>query len=330
MRYHSISGSSVYIEYPDQLTWLGDNNIIRIRSSISTDHVGARVTVTEPSGGQQVLDYWSETNSLVFLLNDTLKSLFANNLSDWSVMIEAYNSLSPLTPFTFNMKVFDGKSFPDRSHAAERVIYWSDADELRKIQVFTYEGGTATVANTPFALTPGITSLNLSNLHLHGDVSIHIQTTHALETTPEYLGDMWHNTRVPNSDYDIRMEHIQICDDSSNACRVFYTNTDGCVRWIGGKIVKQTDNAQGETYQRIDSLYRNIARKHNTKLSKVLTVAFSDIDALAYLTDIMWSDRVQMVNYNGDFFDVAIDTKKLQSKDLQDDFEIDFIITSEK
>ena len=62
MRTHYITGTSVFIEYPNQLTWLGDNNLIKIQSSVSTDHIGARVTVVEPTGNTQTLDYWSETN----------------------------------------------------------------------------------------------------------------------------------------------------------------------------------------------------------------------------------------------------------------------------
>ena len=226
------------------------------------------------------------------------------------------------------MNVYDGKSFPDRTHAAARTIYWTNAEELKKLQLFTYEGGTATINNTQMSLNAGITSLNLYGYRLYDEVDIHISTTTLLPTTPSVLGDLWHGTKTTNGTYIVKLKHIDICDDSYNACRIYYIDTDGCNRWIGGKIIKETDNAQGDMYGRITDVYRNVARKYNTKYSKVISVAFSDIDDLAYLQDILYSNRVEMLNYNENI-PVAIDTKKLEVKDMVNDFTIDFVIINE-
>ena len=329
MRTHNIVGTSIVITYPDPLIWLGDNNLVSVSSSNTNDKVGARVTVQNPQHDTLVLDYYSETNKLVFLLNDTLKNLFNDNLALWNVMVEAYANNSQASSFAFTIKVYRGKSFTDRSHASARVIYWNDRTELNKLQLFTYEGGTATINGHNYTLNAGITNLNLSNETIGETATIHISTTANQPTTPMYLGDMWMNTLTPSTSYDITLKHISICDGFA-AIRLFYNDTDGCLRFIGGKITKEVDAAKGKNYYRITDKYRNVPYRMTNETSKTLTVAYADIDNLAYLTDIMYSEEVWAVNYNGELVPVTITTNKLTSKDIINDYEIDVCISEEK
>lgn len=328
MRIQYISGSTIYIEYPDNLVWLNDNNIIRVASSVSGESVGARVAVREPTGSQLILDYWSETNELVFLLNDTLKQLFTNNTSSWDVLVQPYSFSTPQVSFTFQMKVLWGKSFPDRSHGAATTIYWNDVNELTKLQIFSYEGGSAIVQNNSFTLAAGVNSLNLGSLSIGEDERIHILSTNVLETTPDVLGGIWSDTRVNAEDYYITLKNVPVCADY-NAVRIYYNDTDGCYRWIAGKLKKETNSAKGSTYSSISSIYRNGANKHIDSTSKTVTVGYQGIDSAAYLQDIMYSEDVRMLNYNGDLVPVSVNTSKLTNEDFENDFEIEYLINSE-
>lgn len=328
MRTHYMTGTALWIEYPDALVWLGDNNIIRVGSSNESDTVGARVVVREPTGNQLVLDYWSETSEIVFLLNDTLKQLYHDNLSAWDIMVEAYSNSSSQGTFLFQTNVYDGKSFPDRSHAATSTIYWTDTNELTKLQLFSYEGGTATIGTHSYPLNAGITSLNLSSLNLGDITNVHITSTTTLDTTPNYLGDAWNTNRMNTVSYDVALKNLSVCSNY-NAVRIYYNDTDGCYRWIAGKLKKETDNAKGTAYTNITNIYRNGAYKLNTSTSKTITVTFGPIDSGAYFQDIMYANTVRMLNYNGDLIPVTVNTTKLTSEETESEYEIEFTINSE-
>lgn len=330
MRNYYFSGTAIELEYPEQFVWVMDNNWCKVESSNTTDSIGARITVENPTGEQCVLDYWSETNYLVFLLNDTLKQLFSDNLSPWSVLVEVYGNGVMVGTYTFTVKVYNGKSFPDRTHAAQRVIYWYDQTQLAKMQLFTYEGGTATIGSNTYALTAGIDSLNLYSLDLGDETTINIQSTAINKTTPKVLGDMWFGTTAPTTDYNVTLKKVAVCGDSFNPCILLYNDCDGCMRYIAGKLIKETVNEQGELYTRTNNIYRNTPRKMNTKSSKVLTVAFSDIDALAYADDMLFANDIRMIKWDGTTIPVTIETKKIEIKEMQNDFEIDFLIINEK
>lgn len=327
MRQKYLSGTSMWIDYPDALVFLNDNNIIRVGSSLTSDTVGARIVVREPTQNQVVLDYWSETNEIVFLLNDSLLQLYNDNLSQWDVLVECYSNSTPQATFSFQMNVYDGKSFPDRSHGCTKTIYWSDINDLVKLQLFTYEGGTAVVKNTPFSLTPGITSLNLTNLYLSDNEKIHITANNILPTTPQYLGDIW-GSKMDADDYYIDLIYKQKCNEDG-AVKIYYKDCDGCGRIITGKMSKEVNNSKGTNYGRIDNIYKNGAYKLITSNSKIVTIGFSDVASTAYLQDLMYSNDIRMVNYNGDFVRVSLNTSKMENKALENDFEIEFIVNNE-
>ncbi len=329
MRYQNISGSTISVEYPDNLVWLHDNNIIRVMSSVPSESVGARVVVREPTGSQLTLDYWSETNELVFLLNDTLKQLFGGSISSWDILVQPYSFTTPQATFTFQMKVFYGKSFTDRSHGAATTIYWNDTSELAKLQIFSYEGGTATVKGNSYTLVAGITSLNIATLGIGDEEKMHITANNVLDTTPSNLGSMWAGGIVDAEDYYITLKHVAVCSDY-NSVRIYYNDTDGCYRWLAGKLKKETNNASGSNYGRITSIYRNGAFKNIESTSKTITVGYQDIDNLAYVQDIMYADDVRMMNYNGELVPVSVNTKKLSNEDFENSFEIEYLINSEK
>lgn len=328
MREYTPSGTTLFIEYPDYLVFLGDNNTIRVSSSIQTDTVGARITIREPAYGEAVLDYWSETNEIVFLLNDSLLNLYNDNISAWTVLVECYSNSTPQANFSFYMKVFDGKSFPDRSHGATTTIYWTNPDDLKKLQIFSYEGGTATFRNSTFPLEAGISNINLSGMTLGNEETIYITSTHLLDTTPEYLGSVWTDEKIPTDSHEIKLKYSDWCEKGIS-CILYFKDCDGCTRVITGLVSKETDNSKGTNYGRIESIYRNGAYRMITSNSKVITVGFKDIDAGAYLSDLMYSNNIRMINYNGDFIPVSINSNKLETKDFDNDFEIEITINNE-
>ena len=328
MRFQSISGTSMWIEYPDYLIWTSDNNTIKVGSSNPNDTVGARITMREPTSNQIVLDYWSETNEILFLLNDSIDQLFDDNLSEWDIIVEPYSNSTPQAYFLFHFKVLDGKSFQDKSHAAATTIYWSDIDELRKFQLFSYDGGTATIQGNTYNLYAGINSLDLHLLNLGSETNIRMQANNQLETTPEHLGDIWGENVVDSDDYEIKLVNRPMCE-GSKMVRIMYYDTDGCTRWIVGNILKETDNVSGQEYGSITPIYRNGAHKIRTSSTRTVTVGFHSIEKSAQLNDIFYSNKIEMVNYDGQMIPVAIQSNKLTIEKVDKDLEIEFLINKE-
>lgn len=329
MRFQSISGTSMWIEYPDYLIWASDNNTIKVGSSNPNDTVGARITMREPTLNQVVLDYWSETNEILFLLNDSIDQLFDDNLSEWDIIVEPYSNSTPQAYFLFHFKVLDGKSFQDKSHAAATTIYWSDINELRKLQLFSYEGGTATIGQNTFNLDAGINSLDVHSIVSGGETNIIMQANNQLPTTPTHLGDIWGENVVDSDDYVIKLVNRPMCS-GSKMVRILYYDTDGCVRWIVGNILKETDNVSGQEYGRITEIYKNGAHKLRTSSTRTITVGFHNIDKTAQLNDIFYSNRIDIVNYDGQLVPAAIQSNKLTIEKVDKDLEIEFLINTEK
>lgn len=329
MRFQSISGTSMWIEYPDYLIWASNNNTIRVGSSNPNDTVGARITMREPTLNQVVLDYWSETNEILFLLNDSIDQLFTGNLGEWDVIVEPYSNSTPQAYFLFHFKVLDGKSFQDKSHASATTIYWDDINELTKLQLFSYEGGTARIGQNTFSLSAGINSLDIHLLNIGPETNIQMTANNVLQTTPTYLGDIWGENIVDAEDYTIKLVNRPMCSNSKMV-RIMYYDTDGCVRWMVGNILKETDNVSGEEYGRITQIYKNGAHKLRTSSSRTITVGFHDIDKTAQFNDIFYSSRVEIVNYDGELIPVAIQSNKLTIEKVDKDLEIEFLINNEK
>ena len=360
MRSRTINGTEVI--YPNSIVWNGDNTQISL--SNSTYNVGAQITVkNNATGKQKELIYASELKNLTFNLNDTLRSLFTYGGCTINVMVTVYTAGYQNGSFGFNMNMLNGKTLPNRKHGSTRTVYVYDDDELASTQ-FLFSGyGTLTVNSTVLPVSgSGRRAFNLLPYinrsgewwlcYKYGDKSPYDKETDTIQvlgvkefstsavlslqfdsrdTQPAVKeirgGDVWNDSQVNLADYCIRVVREDPCDDF-DFFLVRYYDTDGCLRYLGGKIDSETTNSKQKNYYRPDnSVYKNISRKHIEDFSGTLKVSYPELRRDSYWQDILLAEKIEFKNYDGEWTECSLATSKVTVKTQEcDDVQIEYEI----
>lgn len=138
-------------------------------------------------------------------------------------------------------------------------------------------------------------------------------------------GGVWNDEKVNLSDFCIRLVYENICDNF-NVFQVRYFDTDGCMRYLAGKIDTETFNSKQKNYYHNDgSVYRNISRKKIETASDTVKVKFADLMRNSYWSDILLADRIDFLNYSGAWVQCSIVTNKVSvNSDESDDVTLEF------
>lgn len=348
----------ITVTYPEKVVWLGDSNCITIESSNSSDKVGADIIVRHPSGtSTRTITYISETNRLMFVLDDALKALNNDNIGEYSVQIGMFVNGARFRTITFGFQLLDGKSFTNRSHGISRTIYLYNSDEVSKIGIYSPSDGVLSAGTTTYDLYEGLNQYNLGwMVNGNGRFSVCLESA---RTTPSVIisGDTPITPTSQELYYSVRgggdptvsvkggdiwkgeedtfpICHTIVVDTTcggTDFIELMYRDCDGCIRYIGGKLVKEVNKATGDAYTRTNGdVFKNIPRRHLTANSRTITAGFYDVATDAYLQDIRYSDQVWMRNYNDEWVPVVIasDSITVKSGDTQD-IEMDIIISEE-
>lgn len=140
-------------------------------------------------------------------------------------------------------------------------------------------------------------------------------------------GGVWNDEKVNLSDFCIKLVYENICDDF-NVFKVRYFDTDGCMRYLAGKIDTETVNSKQKNYYHNDgSVYRNISRKKIETASDTVKVKYQDLRRDSYWSDILLADRIDFLNYSGQWMQCSIVTNKVtvnsyESDDVSLEFEL--------
>lgn len=356
MRYFNYN--NITVTYPESVIWLGDSNCVVVESSVATDAVGARIVVRHPNGSAtRSILHLSEMNRLLFVLDDALMAMDTDNIGQYSVQTDIYLNGTLATTWTFTFQLLHGKSFTNRSHGISRTLYIYHPDEANKLQFYSPADGYFEAGNTQYPLNEGINSYNLgwyllhdgnytvclksaqttSNVVISGDMPL-TPTSHELyystngggDPTDEVKGgDIW-----KGEEDTFPICHTIVVDTTCSGTdfiELMYRDCDGCIRYIGGKLVKEVNKATGDAYTRTNGeVFKNIPRRHLTANSRTITAGFYDMATDAYVQDIRYSDQVWMRNYNDEWVPVVIasDSITVKSGDTQD-IEMDIIISEE-
>lgn len=358
MRSTTISNS--VINFPDSTCWLGDNLFVELIGNGVT--VGASIQVTDlASGKYRKLKHISELQRLVFPINDTMKSLYHDAIS-FNVVVNVYEDGLPTGSFGFDFDCLAGKSLPLRAHGSTRTIYAYSEEDLYKVQLlFPATGGLSVNGHHIPIIQPGLVGLDLRSYINHsgtypmcfeagakGGSASGIQIVNAFGNTPfsgvaqlsytdesgdvpsdeKNKGDIWNDSKFSSEKYCIDIVYDQACDDF-NFFEVRYTDTDGCTRFLGGKIISQTTNQSAKNYYRLDtdSIYRNISRKYQEESSGVVKVAYDSLKRDSYWSDILLSEKVWFRNFDEEWYECSILDKKVtvnadDTQDVQLEFEL--------
>lgn len=344
-----------YIEYPEQIVWLNDKTTLKV--STSDDNLGVKVTVITPDGGTRDMEYHSEMTELYFILDDCLKALFNENLSPWTVQVTMFDEGIPIEQFAFQMNVFPGTSFTTRTHGSAPIINIYNLDELTKLQIFTPYDSTITIGQTSQTAYAGIAQLNLSSIITQeGEYQICLRSANALPPVAYIVNDIYktpltHNlvweaivSEEPNVTFggDIWTQDSKIfpicytlkyqdhCDDY-NFVELKYYDTDGCVRYLGGRAIEEVDNSKDESYNTTNTDVWNIApHRWREENSKTIKIGFSNIDRESAPKDIMYSNQIWVRSLSsGEWENCNIKSTSFKTnKDEIFDFEIE--ITTHK
>lgn len=331
------SGSVYTITFGDDILFTKDNNTLKVERS---DEGGLAVKVTvlqEQLQETRILEYSSEKNYIIFDLSDVLYAMFTEYMCDFTIQVDILTN-SILTnldaTYTYSTELLDGKSFPNRKHGESKHLYiYSDTAEFT--QMYFPESGSITVGSSTVPVLKGFNSVDLSNLSGN---SIHFGNDEIpTATIDSYTVHTWDYTFMATFtddndeyNYDIETEHADDCyseTENNDYVRIKYRDTDGCIRYVSGKIISNKHSATFGSYSSAESIFSNTPYNIRTKESQNVTVGFSEIPHSIFFSDILYSD-LMAIEYHGEWIPCTLETKDLtiDIKNDSQDYELDFCI----
>ena len=347
MRTQTISFMEV--TYPDELVWKNDSTVIEISGSNNT---GGQIVVECPTGESHTLEYYSDQNKLLFYLDDAIKALYADNIGPWNCHVTAFDQGIPMGDLYFNFFVLNGKSFITRSHGISSTIYIYNPDELYKVQVFSPQQGQAVCGQYGFNCYYGLNQFNLSSaIHNSGEyqlclrdssqVPAMVYVTGATDLTPSselihftimgapivnetHGGDVFSPNKLiyPICHKIIYQDH---CDDFAFG-EISYTDLDGMRRYLGGKVISDTDEVKTESYITSNTdIYKTTPNRFVSSHSKTIKLGLFDIDKNAYPHDLLYSDDIWYRTWDNEWKPCSLKTTNLVRKN-EESYDIDLEI----
>lgn len=338
------------VTYPDSTVFVGDN--IPISFSDSTYPTGAEVSVTNMATMKTVdLVYISELKNLTLDLTDTVRRLHQVGGCSMNVKVKVYSDKFYSGTFSFNIYTLDGKSLVHRQHGSTRTVYLYDPEDLTKVNLFFIGSGSFSAGGSSYPIIySGRNNLNLSSwITSEGeytgcycykckggggedettrveiiDANPSIRSAvvslqyHDVDKQPPKSdvkgGSVWADSRVNLADYCIRFIYQGYCDDF-DFFKVKYYDTDGCLRYLGGKIKSETTEGKRKNYLGIrDSIFKDISQRHLESSSIQVKVAYDDLRRDSYYSDILLAENVWFRNYNGDYVPCSVVDSKITVK----------------
>ena len=373
MRYEnfSIGSYSGVISIPgDKDTyecWLDDNFPVDIRftsptmPSITSIQIDVKNT---NSGVISQLNNTTKQSHILFNISDNIK----NGLQE-GVKVNIFNitisftNISILQKFSYTLIVNEGKSFITKPHGSSNVILLYNQDELSNIELWAPFPSNSTISGNTYQVD------HFTTLDLSGEITAEGEYTMCLEPTekasippivdnitdqyitpysseitweaaePEaggsYPGNIWDRCEQEKKCYTIIYEE-PCCDFPFVELK--YWNTDGCDRYIGGKLLNEGDSSK---YKMITSKYqynfndtpywqynevRNVNNYFSTENSKVLRVGVKDVPVGLELNDIVYSKKLWMRDYSGKWIPCVLNNFNVDYNNQDSDIMLEVIV----
>lgn len=354
--------NNIELVYPDTTAYLHDNLFVRV-VGINGQAVGAKIQVTDlASGEQRKLSYVSEMSEVVFSLNDAFLSLWRDSLS-FNITMRLYENGVYTGDFGFDTDIMNGRTLPLRRHGSTRTIYVYDENDLYKVGfIFPASGnlsvnghGLPIIANgyKSLDLRPYITETGDYQLCFHAGAKggggttaesvvkivdiggitpfsavaqLQFADTSGDLPSGDKGGGVWNDDQFYLEDYCINLIYSSVCNDY-NFFKVRYYDTDGIMRYLGGKIKEETTESKGENFYRMDTStpVRDISRRYITETSGSVKVGYGELRRDSYWNDILLADKIEFLNYNGEWFECSVKTSKATvTSDETQDVELEF------
>lgn len=327
----TITTSGYTINYPESIIWLYDINKIKVTGSTAGHNV--KIVINNPDGDQSELQYTTRTKSIVFILDDNIKNLWEKGNGDWSFKI----IVDEVEIFSFGAKVLNGKSFLNKTHGSASVIYHYDINtvyDARTIEIYAPSEGRLIVGSTMYNVNYGWNTVYLPSIDIvnPGDYDILLTNRNVAVITPFVISDIAKKPPISTIkwDYEIFENGVTIDGGTLYETRqIFpttlklhfeepcpgdvvlkYTNQDGCIRQIMGKLLEEKDEFKPTQLSNVirSERYRFNPTFTNNSNNKVLKVGIYDMEAGAEINDIIFSDTLQILDVNNEWQDCVLKT----------------------
>lgn len=352
--------NTVTVTYPNSNVFVYDNIFIQLSDSLYP--VGAEINVTNMSSLEtKTLVYISERKNLTITLNDVVRRLHMVGGCTLNVKVKAYTDRFYVGTFFFNMETLDGRSMPQRSHGAARTFYVYDQSELQKFQLFLSGSGSLSIGGHSFPVIGGgknsfdlLSTVTTSGEHpfcyQYGakggggeDKTLSIEITgvepsvfsaaamlnyYDIDTQPPADeikgGGVWSDTKTNLARFCGSIVLAEPCT-GFDFMELLYFDTDGCIRYLGGKIQSETTTAKKQNYVgERNSVYRDISQRHTEESGVTVKLAFEDVRRDAYPQDVLLSEHLWFKNYGGDWLPCSlVDSKITVKSDDEMDLELE-------
>ena len=352
MRQQTVLTTNVI--YPNDTVFVGDNVFISLSDSVyPTGAVIALTNMATLKTIE--LTYISELKNLTIDLTDSVRRLHQVGGCTMNCKVKVYSDKFYSGTFSFNFDTLDGKSLVHRQHGSTRTVYLYDPEDLTKVNLFFIGSGSFRTGNTSVPIIyNGRNSLNLSSwitgegeytgcycYKCKGgggggggidetsrveivDAAVTINsalvslTYHDVDSQPPKEdvkgGSVWADSKLNLADYCIRFIYQNHCDDF-DFFKVKYYDTDGCLRYLGGKIINETTESKRKNYLGIrDSIFKDVSQKHIESSSIQVKVAYEDLRRDSYYSDILLAENVWFENYDGEWMPCSVADSKITVK----------------
>lgn len=322
------------IEYPDSICWLYDTNKIRI--SGNTAGYNAKIIVQNPNGTPNTLEYTTRTKSIVFILDDNLRHLWDKGNGDWSFKI----IVDEVEIFSFGSKVLNGKSFLNKSHGSSYVIYHYDINtvyDARFIEIYAPNEGRLIVGSDMYNVNFGWNSVYLPSIGITdpGDYDILLTNRNTAVITPFVISDIAKKPPISTIKWDYEIFNNGVTIDGGTLYeqrQIFpvtlklhfeepcpgdvvlrYTNQDGCIRQIMGKLLEEKDEFKPTQLSNVirSERYKFNPTFTNNSNNKTIKIGLYDMEAGAEINDIIFSDTLQILDVNNEWQDCVLKTNSV-------------------
>ena len=139
-------------------------------------------------------------------------------------------------------------------------------------------------------------------------------------------GGVWNDDEFYFEKYCMTLVYDTVCDDY-NFFEVRYYDSDGIMRYLGGKVVSETTESKGENFYRMDTStpLRNISRRYLNEYSDSIKVAYGELRRDSYWNDILLADKVEFKNFNNEWVECSVKTSKVTvTSDETQDVELEY------
>lgn len=330
----TIVSQGYTINYPESTIWLYDSNKLKITGSAAGFNV--KIIIQNPSGEQSQLEYTTRTKSIVFLLDDNIRYLWTKTNSDWSFIV----LVDDVQIHSFGARVLNGKSFLNKTHGSSDVIYLYNVNTIfdaRQIEVYSPADGRLTYGNDSTSVYEGWNSVYLPSIGITqtGDYVLDLANRVSSSISAFVTADRGISPSTSDITWNYQVTAVGVTIDGgtlyeqrqifptklklhfldlcSGDVVIQYTNADGCIRQVCGKLIEEKDEFEPTRLSNVirSEQYRYNPTFTNNSNSKTLKIGCYEIEAGAEIGDIIFSDTLQILDINNTWRDCVLKTNSV-------------------